>query len=222
MSVGFRCQSYVCILRWKRGEKAALKELYAHDRLRITPLLELPDPNSAGDPPPNGKQGTMREIAEEVDECWGDGFAFFDLRVLDAPHLPGTVHPVEEFFTAAAEQGLSLVPVTSLGRSLSYQQAVGSVIAADQRGVCVRLSRGDLATPSLEKVLDAHLMRLGVRTQETDLLVDLEIVDEAGYDLVEICARLPYLLEWRTFVVAGGAFPKDLQDLEEGSNFLPR
>ncbi len=192
------------------------------DQLRITPLFELPAPKSAGDPPRDGKQKTMIEVAAEVASNWGGGYAFFDLRVRDVALFPNVAHPVEEFFSAAREYGLRLIPVTGLGRNSSFQEAVRNVVATDSHGVCVRLLREELASSNLQHLIDAHLMRLRVHPREADLVVDLEIVGEPGFNLVEICASLPYLACWRTFTVAGSSFPQDLQGMEEGSNYVPR
>lgn len=222
MGTGFDHRHYVPILRWKGGEIAAIRDVSKIDRLRLTPLFELPAPKSAGDPPRDGKQETMIEIAAEVASNWGGGYAFFDLRVRDVAVLPGAAHPVEEFFAAARERKLRLIPVTGLRRSSAFQEAVRNVVATDCRGVCVRLSREELASSNLKEMIDAHLMRLGVHPREADLVVDLEIVGETGFDLGEICARVPYLTGWRTFTVAGSSFPQDLQDMEEGSNYVPR
>lgn len=46
MAVGgtsvFNERHYVPILRWKRGERWALKQLAEADKQRLTPLIELP------------------------------------------------------------------------------------------------------------------------------------------------------------------------------------
>ncbi|CAN5170646.1 hypothetical protein BH24GEM2_BH24GEM2_11600 [soil metagenome] len=222
MSIGFDHQHYVPILRWKGGEIGAIRDMSKIDQLRITPLFELPAPKSAGDPPRDGKQKTMIEVAAEVASNWGGGYALFDLRVRDVALFPNVAHPVEEFFSAAREYGLRLIPVTGLGRNSSFQEAVRNVVATDSHGVCVRLLREELASSNLQHLIDAHLMRLRVHPREADLVVDLEIVGEPGFNLVEICASLPYLACWRTFTVAGSSFPQDLQGMEEGSNYVPR
>ena len=38
----FDTNHYVPILRWKAGERVALREVRAEDRKRITPLIEIP------------------------------------------------------------------------------------------------------------------------------------------------------------------------------------
>ena len=61
--------------------------------------------------------------------------------------------------------------------------------------------------------------------KNVDLLVDLQIVDggASADDIAEQLARLPELTKWRSFIVSGGAFPKDLTELEVfGTHPLPR
>jgi len=116
---------------------------------------------------------------------------------------------------------LNVIPVTGLGRDQWYQSAVSSVLAVDQRGVCVRILPVEMSL-SLSQRLNRLLSQLGVDPNEVDLLVDCQITSRLHTSYEDICAAVPNVAEWRTFVIASGAFPKDLSDLQLGLQFLPR
>jgi hypothetical protein len=65
----FDRKHYVPILRWKRGEQIALRELFHADRSAMTPMVES---HSNDDTQPN-------VIAKQVAKNWGSSPMFFDL-----------------------------------------------------------------------------------------------------------------------------------------------
>jgi len=54
--------------------------------------------------------------------------------------------------------------------------------------------------------------------KNTDLLVDLRIIDQNtnAEDIANQLTQLPDLQKWRSFIVSGGVFPKDLTDFAAG------
>jgi hypothetical protein len=125
-------------------------------------------------------------------------------------------HPLAHIFHDGHQRGLQLVPVTGLGRDDAYQQTCHDLINSDRRGVCLRLQREDFQdTAQLTLYIDELLDALGTRPHDADLILDLRSLN--GLDVSVLLAAvpamvtvLPHLAQWRSFVIAGGAFPESL------------
>src|SRR5713101_3059936 len=110
----FDANHYVPILRWKGAERVALRELRAEDRVRITPLIEIPrkifdarkssadngaDPDQVlfrgvGDTP--DPEQVLFKAAKSVLEAWRYASFFLDLCHIDGriPQLQSAKHPL--------------------------------------------------------------------------------------------------------------------------------
>lgn len=212
----FDHRHYVPILRWKRAERCALKNLRLEDRARMTPLVEV----TPGAVAANGTSGGtsdgsgLRKAADEILKSWGDGKLFLDLGLIDpGVRLSGGVHPVIAVFEAGRSFFPSFVPVITLDSDRAYQEAVGAVVAQDRLGVCLRLRDSELWRPGLPDEILRLLSRLALEYESVDLLIDFGVADRPP-NLAEACDLVPVLSRWRTFTAVGGAFPKNLSDLE--------
>jgi hypothetical protein len=222
---------YVPVLLWKKGEQDAVRHLAHEDKRRMTPLLEipasrpLPRENAKRPKRPQIKGDWLTETADTVWFSWGPILpVFVELKVLPTAELLaiGLSHQTERLFGAARHRDLKWVPVVRLTYGPSRQAAIRRVVAADRRGICIRLTRLDLVRPTLHADLEALLKSLRTTPEDADLVLDLHIVGEAGFDLMVACAQLPLLDRWRSFTVVGGAFPSGLAKLERGTNWIER
>src|SRR5882762_7917603 len=201
---------YVPVLRLKGAEKGALRYLTPGVSARITPLLELV----------STKNNSPRKIADDVRRSWGPA-PFF----LDDMNYPESTdgNALDRFVTAMRSHGLQSIPVTGLSRAREHQNSVAGIVAADGRGACLRLNLKDLREPFLAANLNDLLSRLRLRPEQVDLIVDYEVLPVFSLLYTELCQRLPYLEQWRTFTVVGGAFCQDLSEyLKNGQYNRPR
>ncbi len=217
----FDYRHYVPILRQKAAEMQALLFLPPEDKRRMTPLIELPPTLLTAK---KRKGDLFIETAKQIAGYWGQSPFFIDFFLIDPLFkAPKGKYPLWVLSEAARALHLSLIPVTGLNRSEDYQEAVGKVIAADRRGVCVRLSESDLRNPALEKMLRRLISKLRLEHHQVDILIDFEMMGGESMKLSEVCNRLPSLSLWRTFTVACGSFPKDLTAFEKNlQHELPR
>jgi hypothetical protein len=240
----FGPKHYVPILRWKRAEQIALRELRAEDRARITPLIEIPrkifearkkseKKEQAPEParlfvaaeaqaPDPGQ--VLLDAAHSLLEAWQYSPFFLDLCHLDGQILRvrGTRHPLAYLAEEARALKLWLVPVTGLSRSFEYQAAVAKVAAADRRGACVRVTSDEVLRSTFASELADHLKRLSLTAADIDLLLDGQDFDPEKPNVKAQLKRIPRLGDWRTFTVASGAFPEDLQRFEKGMHKIDR
>lgn len=226
----FDHRHYVPILRWKPAEQGALKDLRPEDRARITPLVEI-TPGAVAANGASGGQSRLRKVADEVLKSWGDNKLFLDPGLIDpGVRLPGGVHPVTALFDAARgffpslmSSSPSLTPVIALDSDRAYREAVGTAVAQDGMGVCLRLRDSELWRPGLQDEIARLLDRLALEYEAVDLLIDFGVVANGPPNLPEACDLLPALARWRTFTVVGGAFPKNLLGLApRDQHTLPR
>lgn len=204
---------YVPILRWKQGEQIALRELYPRDKASMTPLVEVP----------RGYSRTTDQAAEVLARNWGTSPIFVDLGPFLSWLVPSKrTKAFSGLFKMSRNLGLNAIPVTGINRIREYRDSVRQVVAEDRRGACFRLSRKDLSSPSLDSELESETSFLGLEPTSIDLVLDLQIFDEAVQNYSDFFRRIPSLHAWRTFTLVSGAFPEDLTGLSVGQHTLSR
>jgi hypothetical protein len=206
MKLKFDHKHYVPVLRWKGGERVALMRLTNEVRARITPLLELVVT----------KKNSPLKISDDIRRHWGPSPFFLDDMNWPESETGKIIVSMSE---AMRSHGLLAIPVTGLDRSKKHQTAVAKLVAKDHRGVCVRLCPADLQSSFLGKNLDGLLTLLALRPEQVDLVADYRVLSDFAMPYSELCERIPYLLRWRTFTVASGAFSQDLRKYERNGQY---
>lgn len=238
----FGTRHYVPILRWKQGEMFALQRLSVDDKAGITPIIEITPasfrpkrrgdvaedssttkPLVATDPTPD-PGSVLRRHAKQVLRFWGYSPFFLDLGHLEGvvPLINGRSHPLTFFASLAREFRLKLVPVMTLNRSAMYKSAVAESLRTDRNGVCIRLSPGDLLDEMFARHLEHAQGELGTGPAATDLLIDYGVFDPEAPEIARLLSNLPHLEDWRSLIVARGAFPRDLQGFKPGTHRIER
>jgi len=220
MTVRFR---YVPILRSKAGELYAIEHLSQVDRGVITPLIEVIPTLFTGrvvnkvklpDPDP-GK--VLHGLAKKLLRSCG-----YDCFLLDAQHIDGRVadvcgmHPLAYLARYCSDFRFSMVPVTSLTRSSQFQAAVRGAVQRNPRGLCIRLRWRELQIADFGNLLASFVRDFGINRADVDLVIDYGSEVENAPPPMDLIAALPFLPQWRNVVIAGGTFPKDLQEYTPG------
>lgn len=206
----FEPQHYVPVLRWKEAERGALSQLDLHDLDHVTPLIELVPENFVQNKKRLSNEVAMYWVAGELMQCWGERPIYLDLLNLPPALIP---RPESCLALLAGHIGFSqfsLIPVTGLHRTSSYNIAVRNMAEKMNQGACLRLTLADLRAPTLDQYVSDLISLLGLKQQEMDLLVDCETIDTSLLEVNSLCRLVPGVEEWRNFIVTGGAFPKDL------------
>lgn len=222
----FDFKHYVPILRWKRAEWIALRELRSNDKILITPLFELVPKDFKKIAAGNNLllPQILEQKVSEIAQNWGSSPFFLDLLHLNPNfETPDGKHPIEKIAAAARSRKLSLIPVTGLNRTKKYNSAIAEIANADGVGICYRIFLSEMKNASFETDLDVSLARLELKPEQVDLILDLQLVGEEIFDINKLGKRIPKLEYWRSFTVASGSFPKDLSALEKNKQYeLPR
>lgn len=213
MSLTFGYKHYVPILKGKRAEFYALGSLKIRDN--ITPLLEaIPT-------------ATPMTIPESMSGQWpGDHPYFIDCIFFDEEDMEETMaasHPLSQCFTGVSNRGQIAIPVTGTGRSPAYQAAVRDIHAVQEYGCAIRLIADDMEdSAALQTALDALTDFIRVKRAQVDIVLDAGHLGAIGAPTWAQIYRgwlssLPYIGDWRTLTIAGGAFPLGLSSLDRST-----
>ncbi|HEY4963920.1 MAG TPA: beta family protein [Candidatus Saccharimonadales bacterium] len=227
--------NYVPILKWKRAEQGALKDLSDVQKKRIMPLIELvmPKPKVIDHKNPNElyeesisifQDKRSKEIADEVLASWGKRPILIDFSLLYTPELKST--SVNTIIEQGIVLGLSLVPVINLSDEDSIKSAVASLNTKHLTGICLRISPTQLKNiDDLNTKLDEFLQDHKLQSSGITLLIDLkEECEETGYEYYfKQSQKIAALNNWGGFIISCGAFPEDLSGCKKDEeNILPR
>ncbi len=207
---------YVPVLKIKRGEKAALQQVAATARARITPLLEVVQRQPHKQLPAH-LETTFKGLAESVS---GYARCFLDAHAIatDGPQAATAV------FERAATLGIAFTPVTGISRGADLLAALNHKAT----GLALRLTRaefeeGDLAA-RVVTFLRAHLLEPG----QVDVIIDLGPVEDLITDGVAalsqaFIADVPNQHQWRTFTLSACSFPVSMGVVDRHSHdFIER
>jgi hypothetical protein len=218
----FDYKHYVPIIRWKAGERIALRELYDDDKAGLTPLIEIP-PDSVEKA--LKKKTSLAEFASQLRvqilDCWGRQPAFLDIS-----HLTARVDPnqrfafTEQFYKQANAIGLSPLPVVGLGGA--SPASTHNRITSFESSMCLRVGRGDLVSGGLTRKISNWISIHETDASKVHLVLDLRILDSSDQGYLQFYSNIPLLDEWNTVTIVGGSFPKDLQEFPVGEHLLPR
>jgi hypothetical protein len=226
--VGFDQSHYVPIILTKRGERSALTDLASTCKDAMTPLFVVNpvDWNFDDEAPAKTIDAHLIDLPLKLAQSWGTKPAMIDLLFIEQSAIMSNGdHPLVWLTAQAAVHGLPLVPVTSIDRDATHQQAVRDVHARDGLGASLRLPASEFPSALAPGALNAFLAGLGVGPGEVDLVLDLG--DEVTSSLARPTIRgeltsLPLLNDWRTLTVAGASFPKDLSGVPRGISEIDR
>lgn len=235
LTQNFTHTHYVPILKGKLGEFNALKTLYQQDKAALTPLIEVVqvDWDYDEDAPKKSEADHLLATRDKMVKSWGTTRPLFvDLGAADlsAVTIGDTQqrHPYTFFFDIARAAGLLAIPVIPLSPDLATLAAVQQICAVDRRGVMVRIERDHIIGSLLTSMLAALPRVLGLAPGQIDIVLDLEEMTssaQAGHlmGLPYLLPNLPHLHAWRTFTLAGCAFPENLSGFAIGTiDTIPR
>ncbi len=212
---------YVPILRWKMGEKGALKTLFQEDRARMTPLIEWSGPGEVSpvedrlSPTPSPKT-----LARDILKCWGPRPFFCDLHWFLVGDLCGDSAELQRFTIELRAGGLRPIPVFGLGDGPDYLSAMSPLMS--DRGVCLRLRYADLDGSDLSNRVNSFVSTISASWPAIDIVADFEM-HYGEMDIDAVCTRVPQAAACRTLTVAAGSFPIDLRAFKNpGSYYQPR
>lgn len=226
-------KSYVPIVRWKSAEKQALERLYQKDHDKITPIIELIMP-----PPKTDKNDykkiledskskflkNLPNIAEEISKYWGKDPLFIDVHLLDGDIR---AYAFERILSLSADLDIFsipiiyIIPVISTEADTATRNIAIEYAKKDDKGLCIRIDESHIQGEDFPNMIESFINKNKLCIKNTDILIDLGIIDENknSQSIINRLSKMPYIGKWRSFVLTGGAFPKDLRDFEKHGHY---
>jgi hypothetical protein len=202
---------YVPLLRAKQGELQALEHSPPSVRARMTPLVDVMAEDL------DDAESDLDRVVARLRDGWGttDGIVV-DANSLGDSTTSSGVHVVAYLHGELDAIGVQSVPTVYLSSSATFVTEVALAAHSARRGACIRVSTDDLAnTLSLTADINGVLAALNLQPDEIDLIIDMSVVDASTIGLHAallgmVLPTLPHLANWRSFTLAGGAFPINL------------
>jgi hypothetical protein len=211
---------YVPILKGKDGEYGALKELNSATKSGLTPLIEVISIpwDFQNDQPKETIDTHLDDVAAKILASWGNTQPLYvdPYWIDESERMKDGRHYLTFVFDDTRAKGVLGIPVTGLRRDADYQLAVKTIVAADKRGVCIRLENEDFTELfDLNSNLDTLLTALGVAKGDVDLLMDFREVGVNQTASVALAAQsiislLANVSDWRGLIFAGTGFPSEM------------
>ena len=206
----------------------ALERLLPQDRETITPFIEFIMP------PPKTDKDDRRKIVEDQTSKFlrqlpdvgkrllkycGRKTVFLDVHLLDGDIRASAF---ESILSAANIVDLfsipvvHIIPVVGTDADMATRKVAVKYAKMNDRGLCIRIDDSHFKDKNLAEHFEDFIKSHGLEIKNVDILVDLQIVDEhtTAESVIEKLARIPQIKDCRSFILSGGAFPKDLSKLE--------
>lgn len=204
---------YVPVLRWKRGERVALRQLQRAEKALVIPLIEpVLLPSTSVDE-------WIDTFIDQVAVDWGEAPLFLDCDVL---LKRGFDVPTSTLIRTAAKRSLKPILVVTVPADTEDERRLAAVRSASDQGVCIRLTKSEIRDPLFDNRIRRTVQLLGRRPQDVDVVVDYKVCAASDPSFSYVAERLPHIESWRSVVALGGSFPKDLTSLSVGQHDLPR
>lgn len=225
----FNSKHYVPILKWKRAEQGALKELAEEQKKHITPLIQFVMPKTKPDEQLNAVvakfEGQLSQIPKKLIEIWGTASIFIDVSLLFT--TPLKFKSIGTISREGRSLGGMFIPVIHLNDEQEIKKAAYSAAKDNKSGLCLRLICSDFSDIAvMNQAIAGLLSSSGLKEKDIDLLVDIKETEKNGDKYAkysDLSQNIPNLSQWRTFIFASGSFPENLSECKiDEENLIPR
>lgn len=209
--------TYVPVLKAKKGELTALKELSDEHSQSIVPLFEIPKvkwdfvDSQAGE--------TTRQLIDRVlgyiQDYWSDKPFFIDVYGEPMLNVEEPELNVAEVLADSIE-GSTLRPifVSSFDYPADYQQSLRERLISEESGCALRVTFDPDDIHSKDDY-ENWIRTFNIELNKVDLILDLGSVagdspETVYYALRLLLAEAPYISAWRSVIVTASSFPKSM------------
>lgn len=184
---------YLPILKWKAGEKKALKELNVDIKTKVIPLAELVPKEDKED------LDIFSNEIQFIKENFSDMAIFVDTKLLTDLDRENAVVTICQKVNLFEDKVRPAVYLSELENKFSQE----TKDLLKEKGFCLRVFRSELK----------QLRKLEISSSEKQkihLVIDFEVLDENINTVVPLLSESNFCEQWESISLASGAFPKDL------------
>lgn len=209
---------YMPQMKWKAGERRALKSVRSARSGRVLPAFKIP-PAGGFDPDQQRVLTTveyLHSFGRQLADCWDRRLALIDAELIDDQHHSEAAgdHPLTALIERARLAGANASPIFSLGNSQDYHEAVRRYAKRDPAAsACLRIKLQELESIQNAESLIEFVNQLGLTQRSVILLLDggpLEIDDAEDFThlLSGQFARLVTPNTWARVFWSATTFPE--------------
>ncbi|MCY8912543.1 beta family protein [Bacillus atrophaeus] len=223
----FNENHYVPVLRWKRGEQNAIKELDDKIKNKITPLVEIPpiDWDFENECPKKTIDEHIKNFASQLKNSWGSANTIFidafQICIDDEEMTVNKIHPLKHIFDSLLKENLNAIAVICPNCGLNYEKAVHTIIETYDTGYCLRLS--DKHLDNTDELISTFLIKFPAAPEKIDVILDYRYIDPNHTSRMSSLVAgtlltLPYINDWRTLTFIGTSVPENLSSIPTGTD----
>lgn len=221
-------QFYLPVLKAKSGEFIALNKLKFNIKSWVYPLLEITriEFDNEDGTKAASLEKHLQKICAKIVKKWPYDHCFIDVELIKNETIDGQ-SSFEYIFNLLALSNVIPMPVARLDMPSVAKTGLKTVLAKHSISkIGVRVTIEDIESPDLSDDLDNLLIELGLSPSNCHLIFDLmdsdfSKTDDFSDSISVLIETFPRLKEWRTFTLAGGAFPATGK-LTEGAHKVTR
>lgn len=221
-----RVKSYVPILKAKEGEMKAISSLGLTARSQITPHFDIPpmDWDRKKNRYARTLESHLENKARKIQKTWGnDDLLFVDLEFDSTIKASDGRNRLLCAYNLFSQTAMKIVYATHLDAEAEYNLTLKDIVATEERGICVRIFRGQMVDGTkLKQRLGSLLSLVNCNPGETSLLLDFQFLPEPDLEsCVSLAKRaltaISSFSEFRSVTLAGSSMPENLSGLEPDS-----
>lgn len=206
---------YFPLVKWKRGEQAAISILAPSVKKKITPIIEvvpIPRDLKTGEQT-RSLEAHMDTAVNALEQVWGNSDTFYlDCDEISSDQSAANVYGPGYTFSNASNQGLNFIPVVGLKRD---HIQIDEAKKHNKNGLCIRIDLNDLESGTLSSDLEKFIENHNISFSDIDLILDMGSVEEQRSILVENLANtffrsIPNISAWRNLIMLASAFPTSM------------
>lgn len=219
---------YLPMLKSKAGEFAALSKLSMEHKKRVIPLFEVT--HIEFDHANNNKPKTLKEhllnFSKKVVKGWPANKLFIDTNFINDKSVDGT-ECIEFIFSELSKNGIFPMPVVYTSSQPKLLGSVNKILETNpMKEIGIRVTIEDIISISFEENINNILTQLKTSFTNCHIILDLKNADFSQKEdfaeaIIDELKGFPSLEKWKSFTIAGGAFPS-IGTIKTEEQLVPR
>lgn len=219
---------YLPLLKSKAGEFAALAKIDASCKEKIFPLFEVT--HNEWDHNIQKKPKTLKEhlinFCKKVIKSWPSNRFFIDTNLIVDKDIDGN-ECIEFIFEELAKKKIYPIPVVYVSSPRKLFDAIALLkLLYPVYEIAIRVTIEDIISSDFEKNVNDIFDLLDLPAENCHLIFDLKDADFSQIEdfsdsLIDVLKEFPKLDHWKSFTLAGGAFPV-MSKIKKSTDLVPR
>ncbi|WP_342644525.1 beta family protein [Mucilaginibacter sp. CSA2-8R] len=194
---------YYPILKAKRGELKALKELTDETKSSTTPILEL-----------------LTDSSENIKRYLSSYWCFKNNKVFLDPYIAfsegNSFFDFKNIYDFLTSNGVNVIPVLRLDYPEERLKSIKRLIGR-KREIAVRVTKNQIKPRIFDSTIERLTSILKCDLSDISLIIDFSFIDRSSVDTAIVSAEtlLQYIdsANFLNVIIAAGSFVKDLSDI---------